>query len=180
MNTFDMILEEMFKSGQIPRSMMESQKNKTWVDRLADVLDARTQSVTQAKQQAKMLGTPLERQQLNFGPNPTEGPLATPAGIPSIKPQVPPASKFDKFANSLGNVADITGNQALSNAANLTSVAKSMIGTPAGEVNRYAPAKFGKFANKFANSLGNVADITGNQALSNAANLASVAKFMMK
>ena len=139
MNTFDMILEEMFKSGQIPRSMMESQKNKTWVDRLADVLDARTQSVTQAKQQAKMLGTPLERQQLNFGPNPTEGPLATPAGIPSINPQV---------------------------------------GTPAGEVNRYAPpaSKFGKFAN----SLGNAADITGNQALQNAANLASVAKFMMK
>ena len=164
MNTFDMILDEMFKSGQIPqsmmgsqknktwvdrladtldasRSMMGSQKNKTWVDRLADALDARTQSVTQAKQQAKMLGTPLERQQLNFGPNPTEGPLATPAGIPAITPQV---------------------------------------GTPAEEVNKYAPIKFGKFANKFANSLGNAADITGNRALSNAANLASVAKFMMK
>ena len=150
MNTFDMILEEMFKSGQIPQSMMGSQKNKTWVDRLADTfdasrsmmgsqknktwidliadrLDARTQAVTQAKQQAKMLGTPLERQQLNFGPNPTQGSLATPAGIPSIKPQVPPASKFDKFASSLGTAADITGNQALSNAANLASVAKFMM-----------------------------------------------------
>jgi len=140
MNTFDMILEEMIKSGQIPRSMMGSQKNKTWVDRLADALDARTQLVTQAKQ-AKMPGTPSERQQLNFGPNPTQGPLATPVGIPAITPQV---------------------------------------GTPAGEVNRYAPIKFGKFANKFANSLENTADITGNRALSNAANLASVAKFMMK
>ena len=137
MNTFDMILEEMFKSGQIPRSMMGSQKNKTWVDRLADTLDAQTQRVNQAK----MLGTPSERQQLNFGPNPTQGPLATPVGIPAITPQV---------------------------------------GTPAGEVNRYAPIKFGKFANKFANSLENAADITGNQALSNAVNLASVAKFMMK
>ena len=103
MNTFDMILEEMIKSGQIPRSMMGSQKNKTWVDRLADALDARTQLVTQAKQ-AKMPGTPSERQQLNFGPNPTQGPLATPVGIPAITPQV---------------------------------------GTPAGEVNRYAPIKFG-------------------------------------
>ena len=137
MNTFDMILEEMIKSGQIPRSMMGSQKNKTWVDRLADALDARTQLVTQAKQ-AKMPGTPSERQQLNFGPNPTEGPLATPVGIPAITPQVgtpaeevnrdaPPASKFDKFANFLGNAADITGNQALSNAANLASVAKFMM-----------------------------------------------------
>ena len=137
MNTFDMILEEMIKSGQIPRSMMGPQKNKTWVDLIADKLDARTQLVTQAKQ-AKMPGTPSERQQLNFGPNPTEGPLATPAGIPSITPQVgtpagevnryaPPASKFDKFANYLGNAADITGNQALSNAANLASVAKFMM-----------------------------------------------------
>jgi len=140
MNTFDMILEEMIKSGQIPQSMMRSQKNKTWIDLIADKLDARTQLVNQANQ-AKIPGTPSERQQLNFGPNPTQGPLATPAGIPAITPQV---------------------------------------GTPAGEVNRYAPAKFGKFANKIANSLGNAADITGNQALSNAANLASVAKFMMK
>ena len=140
MNTFDMILEEMIKSGQIPRSIMGPQKNKTWVDRLADALDARTQLVTQAKQ-AKMPGTPSERQQLNFGPNPTEGPLATPAGIPAITPQV---------------------------------------GTPAEEVNRYAPIKFGKFANKVANSLENAADITGNQALSNAKTLASVAEFMMK
>jgi len=133
-----MILEEMFKSGQIPRSMMGSQKNKTWVDRLADELDARTQLVTQAKQ-AKMPGTPSERQQLNFGPNPTQGPLATPAGIPSINPQV---------------------------------------GTPAGEVNRYAPPA--SIFGKFTNLLGNAADITGNQALSNAKTLASVAQFMMK
>ena len=140
MNTFDMILEEMIKSGQIPQSMMRSQKNKTWIDLIADKLDARTQLVNQTNQ-AKIPGIPSERQQLNFGPNPTQGPLATPAGIPAITPQV---------------------------------------GTPAGEVNRYAPAKFGKFANKIANSLGNAADITGNQALSNAANLASVAKFMMK
>ena len=102
MNTFDMILEEMIKSGQIPRSIMGPQKNKTWVDRLADALDARTQLVTQAKQ-AKMPGTPSEQQQF------------------------PPASKFGKFANSLGNAADITGNQALSNAANLASVAKFMM-----------------------------------------------------
>ena len=137
MNTFDMILEEMIKSGQIPRSMMGPQKNKTWVDLIADKLDARTQLVTQAKQ-AKMPGTPSERQQLNFGPNPTQGPLATPAGIPSINPQVgtpagevnryaQPASNFDKFASSLGTAADITGNQALSNAANLASVAKFMM-----------------------------------------------------
>ena len=137
MNTFDMILEEMIKSGQIPRSIMGPQKNKTWVDLIADKLDARTQLVTQAKQ-AKMPGTPSERQQLNFGPNPTEGPLATPAGIPAITPQVgtpaeevnryaPPVSKFGKFANSLGNAADITGNQALSNAANLASVVKFMM-----------------------------------------------------
>ena len=142
MNTFDMILEEMIKSGQIPQNMMGSQKNKTWVDRLADALDARTQLVTQAKQ-AKMPGTPSERQQLNFGPNPTEGSLATPAGIPAITSQV---------------------------------------GTLAGEVNKFASpvSKFGKFANKVANSLGKAADITGNQALSNAKTLASVAKFMMK
>ena len=123
MNTFDMILEEMIKSGQIPQNAIRPQRNKTWVDLIADKLDARTQLVNQAK----MPVTSSERQQLNFGPNPTQGPLATPAGIPSIKPQVPPASKFDKFANSLGNAADITGNQALSNAANLTSVAKFMM-----------------------------------------------------
>jgi len=137
MNTFDMILEEMIKSGQIPRSMMGSRKNKTWVDRLADALDARTQLVTQAKQ-AKMPGTPSEQQQLNFRPNPTEGSLVTPAGIPAITSQAgtpaeevnrpaPPVSKFGKFANSLGNAADITGNRALSNAANLASVAKFMM-----------------------------------------------------
>ena len=137
MNTFDMILEEMIKSGQIPRSMMGPQKNKTWVDRLADALDARTQFVTQAKQ-AKMPGTPSERQQLNFGPNPTEGPLATPVGIPAITPQVgtpagevnryaQPASKFDKFTNLLEKASDITGNQALSNAENLASVVKFMM-----------------------------------------------------
>jgi len=134
MNTFDMILEEMIKSGQIPRSIMGPQKNKTWVDRLADALDARTQLVTQAKQ-AKMPGTPSEQQQLNFRPNPTERPLATPAGIPAITPQVgtpagevnrnaPPASIFGKFTNALGNAADITGNQALSNAKTLASVAE--------------------------------------------------------
>ena len=137
MNTFDMILEEMIKSGQIPRSIMGPQKNKTWVDRLADALDARTQLVTQAKQ-AKMPGTPSEQQQLNFRPNPTEGSLVTPAGIPAITSQAgtlagevnksaPPVSKFGKFANSLGNAAAITGNQALSNAKTLASVAEFMM-----------------------------------------------------
>ena len=135
MNTFDMILEEMIKSGQIPQNTIRPQRNKTWFDLIADKLDARTQLVSQAK----MPGTPSERQQLNFGPNPTEGPLATPAGIPSITPQV---------------------------------------GTPAGEVNRYAPPA--SIFGKFTNLLGNAADITGNQALSNAKTLASVAQFMMK
>ena len=103
-------------------------------DLIADKLDARTQLV----KQAKMPVTSSERQQLNFGPNPTEGPLAMPAGIPSINPQVgtpaeevnryaPPASKFDKFANLLEKASDITGNQALSNAKTLASVAEFMM-----------------------------------------------------